>query len=121
MSLLTLYRGGGALRRIWYTLLFYRLCQLAGLFLLDLVACSAISTPSASLRCFILTLSFAVKTTLDRSRKDSWRALLACSTSLLAKVFNSQIANRMPGLQLDEVRTSLLSSALEAVLASKQH
>ena len=48
-------------------------------------------------------------------------ALLACSTSLLAKVFNSQIANRMPSLQLDEVRTSLLSSALEAVLASKQH
>ena len=87
MSPLTLYGGGRTLRGvwymllgIWYTLLFYCLCQLAGLFLLSLVGSlfSYFHSKHASLRCFIMTLSFAVEATLDRSRKDSWEEGFAC-------------------------------------------
>jgi hypothetical protein len=58
----------------------FLLSPVGSLFLLSLISSlfSYFHSKHTSLRCFIMTLSFAVEATLDRSRKDSWEESFAC-------------------------------------------
>jgi hypothetical protein len=73
MSPLPLHGGSRTLLGIWYTLLFYRLYQLADLFLFSLINSlfSYFYSKYTSLRYFIITISFTIKAILNRSKMNS--------------------------------------------------